>query len=76
MMLNDLRTGLFTTLQEMGADLTISNQRVASGEDVGDITAKYSKLKGVVVPPERAPSMIDEISDPGHRRRLRRRREQ
>ncbi|KQV62014.1 MULTISPECIES: 3-phosphoshikimate 1-carboxyvinyltransferase [unclassified Caulobacter] len=59
-MLNDLRTGLFTTLQEMGADLVISNRRVASGEEVGDITARYSKLKGVVVPPERAPSMIDE----------------
>lgn len=59
-MLNELRTGLFTTLQEMGADLVISNVRVASGEDVGDITAKFSKLKGVVVPPERAPSMIDE----------------
>jgi 3-phosphoshikimate 1-carboxyvinyltransferase len=59
-MLNALRTGLFATLQEMGADLTISNQRVASGEDVGDITARYSKLTGVVVPPERAPAMIDE----------------
>ena len=59
-MLNELRAGLFTTLQEMGADLVISNRRVASGEDVGDITARYSKLKGVVVPPERAPAMIDE----------------
>lgn len=59
-MLNELRTGLFTTLQEMGADLVISNQRLSSGEEVGDITARYSKLKGVVVPPERAPSMIDE----------------
>lgn len=59
-MLNELRTGLFTTLQEMGADLVISNRRVASGEEVGDITARYSKLKGVVVPPERAPAMIDE----------------
>lgn len=59
-MLNELRTGLFTTLQEMGADLTISNVRVESGEDVGDITARYSQLKGVVVPPERAPAMIDE----------------
>ncbi|PVM89146.1 3-phosphoshikimate 1-carboxyvinyltransferase [Caulobacter endophyticus] len=59
-MLNALRTGLFTTLQEMGADLTISNVRVESGEDVGDITARYSQLKGVVVPPERAPAMIDE----------------
>lgn len=59
-MLNVLRTGLFTTLQEMGADLTISNVRVESGEDVGDITARHSALKGVVVPPERAPAMIDE----------------
>lgn len=59
-MLNELRTGLFTTLQEMGADLVISNRRMASGEEVGDITARYSTLKGVVVPPERAPAMIDE----------------
>lgn len=59
-MLNELRTGLFTTLQEMGADLVISNRRMSSGEEVGDITARCSKLKGVVVPPERAPSMIDE----------------
>lgn len=59
-MLNELRTGLFTTLQEMGADLVISNRRVASGEEVGDVTARHSKLKGVIVPPERAPSMIDE----------------
>jgi 3-phosphoshikimate 1-carboxyvinyltransferase len=59
-MLNELRAGLFTTLQEMGADLVISNRRISSGEEVGDITARYSKLKGIVVPPERAPSMIDE----------------
>jgi 3-phosphoshikimate 1-carboxyvinyltransferase len=60
-MLNALRTGLFTTLQEMGADLVISNVREASGEQVGDITARYSpNMKGVVVPPERAPAMIDE----------------
>ncbi|HJV42852.1 3-phosphoshikimate 1-carboxyvinyltransferase [Caulobacter sp.] len=59
-MLNELRTGLFTTLQEMGADLVISNRRVSSGEEVGDVTARHSKLKGVVVPPERAPAMIDE----------------
>ena len=60
-MLNELRTGLFTTLQEMGADLVISNIREGSGEQVGDITARYSpNMKGVVVPPERAPAMIDE----------------
>ncbi len=59
-MLNPLRTGLFDTWLEMGADLTISNQRVAGGEDVGDITARYSQLKGIVVPEDRAASMIDE----------------
>jgi 3-phosphoshikimate 1-carboxyvinyltransferase len=59
-LLNELRTGLFTTLQEMGGDLVISNVREESGEQVGDITARHSTLKGVAVPPERAPSMIDE----------------
>ncbi|MEW6597923.1 MAG: 3-phosphoshikimate 1-carboxyvinyltransferase [Pseudomonadota bacterium] len=59
-LLNPLRTGLFDTLRDMGADLVIENQREESGEPVGDLTAAYSKLKGVVVPPERAPSMIDE----------------
>ncbi|QUD87082.1 3-phosphoshikimate 1-carboxyvinyltransferase [Phenylobacterium montanum] len=59
-LLNPLRTGLFETLREMGADLTISNERDAGGESVGDVTARHSALKGVEVPPERAPSMIDE----------------
>ena len=59
-MLNPLRTGLFETWREMGADLTVSNRRMAGGEEVGDVTARYSKLRGVVVPPERAASMIDE----------------
>lgn len=58
--LNPLRTGLFTTLLEMGADLTIENERIEGGEPVGDLRARYSKLKGVDVPPQRAPSMIDE----------------
>ena len=59
-MLNPLRTGLFETWREMGADLTVSNRRMAGGEEVGDITARHSTLKGVVVPPERAAAMIDE----------------
>ena len=58
--LNPLRTGLFTTLLEMGANLTIENERVEGGEPVGDLRVRHSKLKGVDVPPERAPSMIDE----------------
>jgi 3-phosphoshikimate 1-carboxyvinyltransferase len=59
-LLNPLRAGIFQTWREMGADLTITNERGASGEPVGDVTARFSKLTGVEVPPERAPSMIDE----------------
>jgi 3-phosphoshikimate 1-carboxyvinyltransferase len=59
-LLNPLRTGLLATLQEMGADLTISNHREVGGEEVGDVTARHSRLRGVTVPAERAPSMIDE----------------
>ena len=58
--LNAARTGLFTTLQEMGASLTIGERRVEGGEDVGDVTVVQSGLRGVEVPAERAPSMIDE----------------
>ena len=59
-MLNPLRTGLFDTLRDMGADLTIANRRESGGETVGDVTARSSALTGVVVPPQRAVSMIDE----------------
>ena len=58
-LLNPLRTGLLDTLSEMGADLTIE-EAASAGERVGDVTARFSRLKGVIVPPERAPSMIDE----------------
>jgi 3-phosphoshikimate 1-carboxyvinyltransferase len=59
-MLNPTRTGLFITLQEMGGDISYENRREAGGEDVADIRVRSSKLKGVVVPQDRAPSMIDE----------------
>ena len=59
-MLNESRTGLFTTLVEMGADLSYENERVSGGETIADIHVRHSKLKGVTVPPDRAPSMIDE----------------
>ncbi len=60
MLLNPTRTGLLSTLQEMGADLTIANERLSGGEAVGDIRVRHSALRAVAVPPERAPSMIDE----------------
>lgn len=59
-MLNPARIGLFQTLIEMGAYLTIENMREQGGETVGDVTAAGSRLKGIEVPPERAASMIDE----------------
>ena len=58
--LNPLRAGLFVTLREMGADLTVSGTRTEGGELVGDITVRHGPLRAVDVPPERAPTMIDE----------------
>ncbi len=58
--INPLRTGLFTTLIEMGADIVFANQRVDAGEPVADLRVRASGLRGVEVPASRAPSMIDE----------------
>ncbi|MGE4324980.1 MAG: 3-phosphoshikimate 1-carboxyvinyltransferase, partial [Pseudodonghicola sp.] len=59
--LNPTRAGLFTTLREMGADLTYENEREEGGEPVADLRARYSpEMKGILVPAHRAASMIDE----------------
>ena len=59
--LNPTRSGLFITLQEMGADLTFENEREEGGEPVADLRARYSpNMKGINVPEHRAASMIDE----------------
>lgn len=59
-LVNETRTGLYTTLQEMGADVALTNRREEGGEPIADIRARHSKLTGVHVPAARAPSMIDE----------------
>lgn len=59
-MMNPLRTGILKTFEEMGGVLEYRNQRTEGGELVADINVRSSKLKGVVVPPDRAPAMIDE----------------
>jgi 3-phosphoshikimate 1-carboxyvinyltransferase len=59
-MTNPLRTGLFTTLREMGASIEESEVRRDAGEPMAQLRVRASKLHGVEVPPERAPSMIDE----------------
>jgi 3-phosphoshikimate 1-carboxyvinyltransferase len=59
-MTNPLRTGLITTLREMGASIEQSPARGEAGEPMAQLRVRASKLRGVEVPPERAPSMIDE----------------
>jgi 3-phosphoshikimate 1-carboxyvinyltransferase len=59
-MTNPLRTGLFTTLREMGGSIEQSETRGDAGEPMARLRVRASKLRGVEVPPERAPSMIDE----------------
>jgi 3-phosphoshikimate 1-carboxyvinyltransferase len=57
---NLTRNGLYLTLVEMGADIEFQNPREEGGEPVADLRVKFSTLKGIEVPPDRAPSMIDE----------------
>src|SRR4029077_19161289 len=59
-MLNPLRAGLLATLKEMGAEIEKVAERNEGGEDVADLKVKAGALKGIDVPAERAPTMIDE----------------
>ena len=59
-MMNPLRSGLLTTLVEMGADIERLEERNEGGEDVADLRVRAGSLRGIEVPAERAPSMIDE----------------
>lgn len=59
-LVNETRTGFYTTLREMGADVAFLNERDDGGEPIADIRVRASSLKGVHVPAARAPSMIDE----------------
>jgi|TARA_R110002096_G_scaffold181267_1_gene358798 3-phosphoshikimate 1-carboxyvinyltransferase len=59
-MMNPHRIGLYTTLIEMGANIDIQNEREESAEPVADLRVRTSALKGIEVPLDRAPSMIDE----------------
>jgi len=58
--INPLRTGIITSLQEMGADIKLCNSQLIGGELVADIEVKHSKLTAIDVPASRAPFMIDE----------------
>src|SRR5262249_51453680 len=59
-MTNSLRTGLLTTLNEMGASIEWIDPRAEGGEEIADLRAQSASLRGVDVPAPRAPTMIDE----------------
>lgn len=58
---NPLRTGLLETLAEMGAAVSVTETSPAGREPVADLAVRSGPLKGVIVPKQRVPSMIDEI---------------
>src|SRR5207237_5221400 len=59
-MTNPLRTGIITTLREMGAQIETLDLRSAGGEEVADLRVRASNLRGVEVPAARAPALIDD----------------
>ncbi|OYX51009.1 MAG: 3-phosphoshikimate 1-carboxyvinyltransferase [Sphingomonas sp. 32-66-10] len=58
--LNPTRTGIITALRMMGADITEINAREVGGEPVADLQVRHAPLTAIEVPPDLAPSMIDE----------------
>ncbi|HET9398366.1 MAG TPA: 3-phosphoshikimate 1-carboxyvinyltransferase [Sphingomicrobium sp.] len=61
MLVNPLRTGLFETLEAMGAELELSNERLQSGEIIADVRVRQAPLRPCQVQADRIPAMIDEI---------------
>jgi 3-phosphoshikimate 1-carboxyvinyltransferase len=59
--MNETRAGLFKVLRDMGAEITFTKERIVGGEPVADLIVAHSSLRGIDVPPELAPSMIDEF---------------
>ena len=58
--INETRAGLYKVLRDMGADIAFGQQRTVGGEPVADLIVTHSALTGIEVPPEIAPTMIDE----------------
>lgn len=59
--INPTRAGLIDVLQAMGGNITLINRRSVGGEPVADLHIMASQLHGIDVPPDIAPSMIDEF---------------
>ena len=59
--LNPTRSGLIKVLQSMGGEIEIINQSIVCNEEVGDVSVKSSKLKGIDIGGDIIPNIIDEI---------------
>ena len=59
--LNPTRTGIIDVLLDMGADITISNERISGGEKMGDLTVRSAKLRGTTIAGDLIPRLVDEI---------------
>ena len=59
--INPTRTGLLDALLNMGADITVTNEREVCGEPVGDLVVRHAPLKGITIGPDVALRAIDEI---------------
>jgi 3-phosphoshikimate 1-carboxyvinyltransferase len=59
--INPTRIGVIHILQDMGADLTIENEKVIGGEPVADIHVRSAPLKGIHIPEDQVPLAIDEF---------------
>ncbi|MFA5495193.1 MAG: bifunctional prephenate dehydrogenase/3-phosphoshikimate 1-carboxyvinyltransferase [Porticoccaceae bacterium] len=59
--INPTRVGIINILRQMGADLTLSNERTAGGEPVADIRVRHAPLKGIAIPEDQVPLAIDEF---------------
>src|SRR4030095_4438158 len=61
MLVNPLRTGLYETLEAMGAEIELSNERIHSGEIIADIRVRQALLRPCHVKAEQVPAMVDDI---------------
>ena len=59
-LMNPTRAGFIETVRDMGGDVELLDLRLEGGEPAADLRVRAGALRGVDVPPERAPSMIDE----------------
>ncbi|MEO1040708.1 MAG: 3-phosphoshikimate 1-carboxyvinyltransferase [Pseudomonadota bacterium] len=60
-MMNPRRTGLFSILKRMGAQLAEDNSREVGGEGVADLRVTSALLRGTKVEAHEVPDMIDEV---------------